>query len=470
MADSGPPALPPPTAEQRRVAAAQYERANQVVRSGNFDYGISLLLTCCRLDPGNLIYRQALRQVEKVKHKNNQHGGRFSRLTTAGARLRLRRALAAGEHVRVLELAEDILQKNPWDAAVHTVMAEAFDALGLIDAAVWSAEQARQAQPKDLKLNRDLARMYEKRGNFTQAAALWELIHKADPKDVEAQRKAKDLAASDTIARGGYEAALAGTAEQEATAEQPAPPAAVDRVGREAEALRRKIEADPGVASHYLQLSLLYRRAGRLPEAREALEDGLAATANQFEIALELADLAIEPFRANLAVTEKRLAKAPEDAELSKHRQRLLKEINTRELDLFRQKAERFPTEMVHRVEIGARLLRSGRIDEAIRELQAARADPRQQWRAQMYLGFCFKARGNWRLAQRNFEEGLQALPPSEVATRKELLFQLALGLADAGELEKAVDMGYELANLDFGYRDIGKRLDDWQARLQELG
>ena len=44
--------LPPPTAEQRRAAAGQFERANQVVATGNFDYGIGLLLTCCKLDPG----------------------------------------------------------------------------------------------------------------------------------------------------------------------------------------------------------------------------------------------------------------------------------------------------------------------------------------------------------------------------------------------------------------------------------
>ena len=55
--------LPPPTAEQRRAAAGQFERANQVVATGNFDYGIGLLLTCCKLDPGNLIYRQALRRM-----------------------------------------------------------------------------------------------------------------------------------------------------------------------------------------------------------------------------------------------------------------------------------------------------------------------------------------------------------------------------------------------------------------------
>ncbi|HEV3078651.1 MAG TPA: hypothetical protein VGY66_02690, partial [Gemmataceae bacterium] len=151
-----------------------------------------------------------------------------------------------------------------------------------------------------------------------------------------------------------------------------------------------------------------------------------------------------------------------------KIRIRLLKEINTRELDLYRQKSERFPTEMSHRLELGVRLLRAGQTDAAIVELQAARSDPRQRWRSLLYLGYCFKSRNNWRLAQRNFEEAMQNLPVGEDGTRKELLFQLAAGAAEAGDLAKAVDLAYELANLDFAYRDISKLLDDWQAKLQQ--
>jgi uncharacterized protein HemY len=65
-------------------------------------------------------------------------------------------------------------------------------------------------------------------------------------------------------------------------------------------------------------------------------------------------------------------------------------------------------------------------IDEAIAELQQARRDERQKGRAAMYLGACFRRRNNWRLAQRNFEEALQALPAGDEAARKEVLYQRA--------------------------------------------
>jgi tetratricopeptide (TPR) repeat protein len=315
--------------------------------------------------------------------------------------------------------------------------------------------------------------------------ALWQLIRRDHPADTEAAHKLKDLAANDTIARGGYEGVVGPDGEGAPRAvrrEPPADPGGArgpgtdpgrksspdQRIAREAAALRARIEADPAGVHGYLQLAALYRRSDLLAQAREILTEGLKATDNAFELQLELADLDIEPFRQNLALTEEKLKAQPEDEELRRIRIRLRKEVNTRELEYFRQKAERFPTEMVHRFEVGVRLLRAGQYDEAIQELQASRSDPRHRWQAMLYLGHCFKARNNARLAQRNFEDALQNLPGSETATRKELLFLLAQGHAEAGDLARAVDVAHELANLDFSYRDIGRLLDEWQTKLQQ--
>src|SRR5262245_18773155 len=212
MADNEISLVPRPSPEHRRVAAGQFERANQVIASGNFDYGIQLLVTCCQLDPANLIYRQYLRRTEKARYKNNLRGSRLALLTNWRARLRLKAAKTGRDHLKVLEHGEEVLLRNPWDLGTQIAMSDAAEALGLLDLAIWSLEQARQAAPNHVSLNRTLARLYEKRGNFAPAIALWELVRRADPTDLEAQHKAKDLAASDTIARGHFEEALADEA------------------------------------------------------------------------------------------------------------------------------------------------------------------------------------------------------------------------------------------------------------------
>jgi len=480
MADNS--LLPRLSHEQRRVAAGQFERANQVITTGNHDYGIQLLLTCCKLDPASLIYRQKLRQTEKAKFQNNLRGSSLAFLTTIPAKMKLRKAQRREDHLKVLEIAEQVLVRNPWDVPCQLALAESFEALQLLDLAVWTLDQARQKGPNNPKVNRALARLYEQRGNFTQAMALWNLVKKAAPHDLEAQHKAKDLAASATIAKGRYEEAIHNlqtdppdvgeaetAAEHEALAQtQGSMTPAEERTNREATALRARIQADPTNPQVYVQLALMYRRADLHDHAAAVLKEGLGPTGNHFELALVLADLEIEPFRRDLALTEEKLRHKPEDKELQKIRSRLVQEINLRELDFFRQKTERYPTEMGHRYEMGLRLLRCGQVDEAIKELQAARSDPRLHGRALVYLGYCFKNRNNWRLAQRNFEEAMQHLPGNEEALRKEIMFQLAQGYADSGDLNRAIEQGYELANLDFSYHDIGKLIDEWQERLQK--
>ena len=377
----------------------------------------------------------------------------------------------------MLELAEAILARNPWDTPAQIDQAASAKNMGLLDLAIWTLEQARQKNPKDLAVNRPLARLYEKRGNFTQAIALWEQIHKVDPHDKEAQSKTKDLAARDTIARGHYIEAVTGAGRGEAEKDTPlavprrpglkdVPPPA-DRVATEAAKLRARVENDPSNATSWLALAGHYRRSGQIDQAREVLEQAIVTAGNDFNLTLELADVEIEPFRRNLAIAEEKLRIDSADEDIRKMRVRLLREINSRELELYRRKADRYPNEQGHRLELGIRLLRAGQSDEAIKELQAARSDPRQLWRALMYLGYCFKGRNNWRLARRNFEEALQNLPAGEDATRKEVMFQVATGCAEAGDLAAAVDVGHELANLDFAYRDIGRLLDDWQAELE---
>jgi tetratricopeptide (TPR) repeat protein len=492
MAKEHPPILFPTSPEHRRVAAGQFERANQVVATGNFDYGIRLLLSCCQLDPANLIYRQALRRTEKAKYHNNLRGSWLAWLTSWPDKARVKNAKRARDYLKVMECGEKVLARNPWDVGTQIDMAEAADTLGLLDLAVWNLEQARQTMSRDPVLNRSLALLYEKRGNFTQAMALWELVRKVKPQDDEVGHKLKELAVHETISRGQYEAMLgtASTVEEDDEMAYPRPsftpreedrpvapsrrsggtwtPPAGNQVDREALAVRSRIDADPTNPNAYLQLAAIHRRAGEFERAAAVLREGLGPTGNAFELAAEVADLEIEPFRRNLAVTEEKLRAAPDDKELRKLRVHLRKEINTRELELNRMKADRFPTEMGHRYEVGVRLLRAGQVDEAIRELQAARADPRHRWQSLLYLGHCFKARNNWRLAQRNYEDALQNLPSGESAARKDLLFVLAQGCAEAGELTKAVDLAHELANEDFTYRDIGRLLDEWQARLQQ--
>jgi Flp pilus assembly protein TadD len=390
------------------------------------------------------------------------------------------------EYLKVLEFAEHVLSRNPWDLSTQLDMAEAFDALGLNDLAVFTLDQARQKYPRDATLNRALARLFEKRGDYQKAIVLWQVVRETNPTDVEAASKAKDLAANETIQKGQYEAAAAGTKDSPVLGRIEARAAEKqDKLGRDAETLLKRIEADPTEPSLYIQLAGVYRKYNQGDRARAVLQQGLGPTGNAFQLQLELMDIDLLPYRKRLDQTESRLRKIKDksrteeeekseeeeddlsERELVHLRSKLVKEINNREIAIFRVKADRFPTEVNHNIELGTRLLKADLVDEAIAELQKARRDERLKWKASMLLGECFKKRNNWRLAQRNFEDALTTVPPTDEPARKELLYQLASGCAENGDLTRAIDLGHELANLDYAFKNIGKLLDEWNDRLQ---
>lgn len=460
----------------KAVAASLFERANQVVARRHYDFGIRLLLDCCKMDPANLLYRQALRRTEKAKYRNNLRGSRWAWLTTWLSRRRLKAAREAGEHLRVLELGERILVRNPWDVGVQMTMASSADALGDLNLAIWILEQAHQKEGANPLLNRALARLYQKRGNFTQAIDLWELLRKADPADVEATGKIRDLSTQLPPSRVSRESdaprvdnkdnpsnGSTSVENSESVSEQGL------LLTREAAVLRARLNADTTNSQLYLELARLYRRAGDLERARQVLHEGLGATGQVFALSVELADLDTEPFRLDLVIADRQLANNPDDLNLRRLRAQLYKEVNTRELDLYRQLTDRFPGTLQHRYELGIRLLRVGQLEEAISELQASRACGEYRWQSLLALGHCFKTRNNWRLAQRNFEEALEALPRDEETQRKAILFELACGLVEVGNLAAALDYAHDLANLDYTYRDIHQLLDLWQVRLRVL-
>ncbi len=203
------PVLPGITRRHLRAALGQFERANQVIAVHDYDYAIHLLLSCCKLDPANLVYRQFLRRLQKALFQSHLRSTRMAWWKTLPAKIMLESAWKAKNFLRVIEYGERILVRNPWDRRTQMIMSEAADALGLTNLAMWILEQAWQKETHTPALNRALARLYEKRGHLPQAIAIWKLMLREAPDDGEAQWQLNNLGARETIMRGQYEEMVA---------------------------------------------------------------------------------------------------------------------------------------------------------------------------------------------------------------------------------------------------------------------
>ena len=192
------------TAEQRSTAAAQFARATEVIKTGgDLAYALQLLLSTCKLDPSNPLYRKLLREVGRDV-AGRKRAGWLGSLTSLPARGRVRAARRAGDHRKVLELGEELLARAPGDVSTQIEMAESAEALGMEGLAAWMLEEARGQAPKNKSVLRALALIYERQKRFGQAIPVWEEIRKIDPTDLDVSTRIKDLSARDTISRGNF--------------------------------------------------------------------------------------------------------------------------------------------------------------------------------------------------------------------------------------------------------------------------
>jgi tetratricopeptide (TPR) repeat protein len=191
--------------EHQQAAVLQFERAEEARNNGNIDYAVQLLLSCSKLDPASIRYRQTLRDIISSAARQGVLGSWLASLSTLTTRARLHAAKRAGHFRKVLEEGEEVLVKNPTDVKTQTLMAESAEQLGLHRLAAWMYEEVRRLDPRGVPAQRALARLYERQRQYSDAIAVWEAIRKLLPYDPEASRKIPDLAANDTIARGGYD-------------------------------------------------------------------------------------------------------------------------------------------------------------------------------------------------------------------------------------------------------------------------
>jgi len=465
MADTPLAALDP--REQKQVEAAR-----KAVEKGNPGYAMDVCTGLLKRHPGCLEVRRVLRLAQQ--RKAGARAGGLTKLFLSVSSVPFVMAGAGQvkkDPAKALETAEKLLAGNPATPAGHKLLAQAAEALGFPETAVFAWECLRDLDPEDTATLLALGRSYLAVGRQADAVRMADVVLKRDPGHGEALALAKDAAVALSMERGRWDEegdyrAKLKSEEQSVEREQAARVATDEASLRQLiERGRKRFEEESDQVNLARELSGYHRQLGELEEAlhwvrvARGLPQGAAdATLERVEVELQTGAI-----RQRLAAAERDLAAGLEGA--AERRDALAAELQAFRLNQAAALVEKYPNDLVYRFEFGELLLGEGRFDEAAQQFQMAVRNPKVRLQALVALAKVFKAGRKYDLAADQLETAKQELPTMD-ERKKEVLYELADCREQMGDRDKALAEYKAIYAADLGYRDVASKINaHYEAR-----
>ena len=195
-------------------------------------------------------------------------------------------------------------------------------------------------------------------------------------------------------------------------------------------------------------------------EAIFLLEKAYKDTSN-FSFQQRAGEFKIQFLKRKIKKIKSALEANDSDAKLKSDLSQLAELLKKAELMHYKLCVDNYPTDLGVKYEYGSRLVNNKRYDEAIPFLQDSQKDPRHKTAAMSKIGVCFFAKGWFSDAIDIFNRAIEQYEIKDDAIAKELRYNLGRGYQHQGENEKALDIFRKIAQLDFGYKDVSKRVDE---------
>jgi len=446
------PARQPLTPAKRKRLQQCFEHASKQMSQENYDYATELLSQCVLGDPSNLGYVQSFLGNLQKKYNNNKMGSKLAKFKERGARSAVKKALSQSLWDDVVGNGVKVLAVNPWDIPTLLAMATASEKMGDDESEMAYLKAALEANPKDPEVNRHCAMALGARQQFDQAIACWHRVEQVRPNDEEAQRAIASLAVEKTIVKGKYDeddpsrkldkGHRAGEREQEQTSEQ---------------RLQQKIDRDPENLDSYFELAQLHINNEDYKKAEQVLATAYEVSQGDRDVRERWEDVELRHLRQQITQ-----AKEKGDDETW---EKLRKQLHEKELTVYKNRCERYPSNLAFKYDLGLRYQINEQYNEAIKEFQQAKNDPRRKGLCMLALGKCFQHIKQYRLAASHYQAAVEEIPDRDAENKKDALYRagkLALALKDVDAADRNLA---ELAGMQFDYRDVS----DLLAKIGEL-
>ena len=442
-----------------------YQKGTVALQRQNFDYAIAILGQVLQTEPGFFDCRQALR-VAQFKKSGGQtsffkkvFSGASSSPQIAKAQMILRK-----NPLEAIQTVEQVLAGDPNNSAAHKILAEAALAVQLPRTACLSYEILLKNSPRDYDLSMAYGLALAAAGQIDKAETLYSDLQRAHPNKNEVTAALKDLSARKSMSEGGYEALADGQGSYRDILRNKDEAVALEQEKREvksddvADRLIRENEAR--LVGEPRNLKLLRSLAELCSQKKDF------ARALDYAQKLKSSEAGNDPSLDRLIsdITLKRLDHGqaqldPGAPDYADQCARLQAERQVYQVAECQARAERYPTDLQIRYELGELYFQAGKTSEAIQEFQKAQANPQRRIQSMGYLGQCFARRGMNDIASRTLQNAIKEKTGFD-DEKKELIYALGLVLEKMGKADEAIEQFKLIYETDIGYKDVAAKVD----------
>ena len=448
-----------------------YSKAVEAAQRDNFDYATTLFCSVLKTEPGLFEARKALRAVQTARSAGASTGFFKKKMINAGSSPQITKAkLALSKNpAEAMAIAEEVLNGDANNPFAHRIIVDAAHALEFPQTMVLSLETMVRLAPKDKALVIEFANtVAETGGNATVAEKFLDDLIRSVPYDPDLLQAQKNLSAHKLLDEGGYNemAETGGTFRDVLKNKEEA-------VSLEQE---KRVQKNDDVAARLIEEyeTRLITEANNLKLIRSLAE--LYTQKNNFTRALALYDRVKQSELGGDASLDRAIADTIvrqfdfQIAQLNPFDEATAAQtavITARKLEFqlaeTQKRAEKYPTDLAIKFELGLLYFQAGKIGEAIAEFQKAQGNPHKRLTAMSYLAQCFAKRKMFDLAAKTLQNAIKEKPGFD-EEKKELTYQLGCVLESMGKKEEAIEQFKIIYETDISYKDVSAKVDAYYA------
>jgi hypothetical protein len=444
-----------------------YAKAVEAAQRENHDYALTLFCQVLKNEPALFDARKALRAAQAAKTAGASTGFFKKMIGGAGATAQITKAKLAlnNNPAEAMAIAEEILNGDANNSFAHRIIVDAAGALELPQTAVLSLEVMVRNSPRDKSLVVEFANTVAQSGLGAAVAEKYldDLI-RALPYDPDLVQAQKNLSAKRTLDEGGYGALEGGKGSYRDILKDKQEAASLEQAQRsqktEDTALRlieeyeQRLANEPDNLKMIRSLAELYTQKQHFGRAL-ALYDRLKQSdlGNDATLDRAIADVKLRQFDHEAAQLN------PFDEGNVEKTAALAADKAAFQLAECQKRAEKYPTDLAIRFELGQLFFAAGKVSEAIAEFQKAQQNPNKRIAAMNCLAQCFAKRGMNDSAVRTLQNALKEKPAFD-DEKKDLIYQLGCVFEKMGKKAEAIEQFLIIYESDVTYRDVGAKVD----------